>query len=198
MLKIVSILRVKLDVHMEDIIGNVMRINERDIFDYVFYPDNLSNEKVEYLKTSKIFDEEIEFYLALKNELGKKLPDEIKLKIAEKIPIYNPIKYHVLYPADEPQKKRKNDYLILAAATPKETPSVTSKTFIDEANHYLIRLLNFRKSAKIYVFSTTEEVLKDYKIVLQPSGKVFHQADNVNPIETDEPVEAENIELQFN
>ena len=39
-----------------------MNISERDIFDFVFYPENLSTEKVTHLKNSKVFDDEIDFY----------------------------------------------------------------------------------------------------------------------------------------
>lgn len=68
---------------------------------------------------------------------------------------------------------------------------------VDENNHYLIRLLNFKDSAKIYVFSTTEEVLKNYQIVIKPSGQTFEQDDNSKPIEVKFPLAAENIELHF-
>src|SRR3990167_6271723 len=141
-----------------------MNINERDMFNFVFYPENLSTEKVEHLKNSKIFDAEIDFYRSLKKSLEEELTDDVKQKLAEKIPLYVPMKIFVLYPVKETLKKRKNDIPILAADSTKEKPSVTAKTFIDEHNHYLIRLLNFKESSKIYVFSTTEETLKNYKV----------------------------------
>lgn len=174
-----------------------MNITERDLFDFVFFPENLSNERIEYLKTSGIFDEELDFYRSVKKSMEEELTEEVKRKIAEKIPIYNPAKFYILYPVKEPQK-RKRKFPILVAASPKEKPAVVAKTFADEANHYLIRLLNFKHSAKIYVFSTTEEVLKNYKIVIRPSGQSFQQSDNSSPIEINIPIEAENIELQFN
>lgn len=175
-----------------------MNISERDMFNFVFYPENLSTEKVEHLKNSKIFDEEIDFYRSLKKSLEEELTDDVKQKLAEKIPLYVPLKIFVLYPVKEHVKKRKNDVPIFAAASPKEIPAVTAKTFIDENNHYLIRLLSFKESSKIYVFSTTEGALKNYKIVVKPSGQTFEQNDNSSPIEISTPIEAEKIELQFN
>lgn len=175
-----------------------MNISERDIFDFVFYPENLSTEKVEHLKNSKVFDEEISFYRLLRNSMEEELSEDVKLKLAEKIPLYVPMKIFVLYPVKETLKKRKNDIPILAADSPKEKPAVAAKTFIDENNHYLIRLLNFKESSKIYVFSTTEESLKNYKVIVKPSGQTFEQIDNSLPIEISTPIEAENIELQFN
>jgi len=175
-----------------------MNISERDIFDFVFYPENLSTEKVTHLKNSKVFDDEIDFYRSLKKSLEEELTEDLKQKLAEKIPLYVPLKIFILYPVKETVKKRKNDVPIFAADSPKEKLAVMAKTFIDEANHYLIRLLNFKDSSKIYVFSTTEGTLKNYKVIVKPSGKVFEQIDNSSPIELDSPIEAESIELQFN
>ncbi|NWF89906.1 MAG: hypothetical protein HXY50_10650 [Ignavibacteriaceae bacterium] len=175
-----------------------MNITERDIFDFVFYQENLSSEKVEYLKTSRIFDEEIAFYRSLKKSLNEELSEEVKRKIAEKIPLYNPARFHVLYPVRDTFPKRNNHIPVLAAATPNENSSISAKTFIDEAHHYLIRLINFKNSSKIYCFSTSEEKLKNYKVIILPSGKTFEQSDNSSPIEIDQQIEAEKIELQFN
>jgi hypothetical protein len=175
-----------------------MDISERDIFNFVFYPEKLSVEKVEHLKTSKLFDEEIDFYRLLRNSMEEELSEDVKLKLAEKIPLYVPMKIFVLFPVKETVKKRKNDVPIFAAASPNEKPAVAAKTFMDENNHYLIRLLNFKDSSKIYVFSTTDEILKNYKVVVKPSGQTFGQIDNSSPIEISTPIEAESIELQFN
>lgn len=174
-----------------------MKISEKEIFDYVFYPENLTKDKVEYLKNSRLFNEEINFYHSLKKAMDEELSYEVKQKLGEKIPIYILQKVIVLYPVKEPTKKSKIHLPVLAAASEKQKPAVSVKTFIDESNHYLIRLLNFKDSAKIYVFSTTEEVLKNYQVVIKPSGQTFEQDDNLKPIEFKSPLEAENIELHL-
>ncbi|HAB54406.1 MAG TPA: hypothetical protein DCE80_19870, partial [Ignavibacteriales bacterium] len=83
-----------------------MNISERDIFNFVFYPKNLSTEKVTYLKNSKVFDEEIDFYRSLKKSLEEELTEDLKQKLAEKIPLYVPLKIFILYPVKETVKKR--------------------------------------------------------------------------------------------
>lgn len=175
-----------------------MHVSERDIFDFVFYPENLSKQKNEYLKNSNLFSEEINFYSLLKKSLEEEISEEVKLKIAQNILLYTYVKVFVLYPAREIKKKRKNDVTILATASEKEKSSVEVKTFLDENNQYLIRLLNFKNSAKIYVFSTTEEVIRIYKVVIHPTKITFEQSDNSSPIEIDTPIEAKKIELKFN
>lgn len=175
-----------------------MKITERDIFNFVFFRDNLSAEKVNYLKNSKNFIQEIDFYLSLKKSFDEELSEVVKQRIAEKIPIYVPSKIFFLFPVEQQSKKRTNSKSVLAAATSEVSSEVHVKTFIDETNRYLIRLLNYENSSKIYVFSTTDEVLKNYRIIIKPSEQIFEQIDNSSPIEIDWPVEAENIELQFN
>lgn len=175
-----------------------MKITERELFDFVFFPENLPNDKVEYLKNFKEFDDEIKFYHSVKDSFDEELREDIKQKIAERIPIYIPAKIFFLFPVKKTVKEKNGDVTVLAAASPKEKPSVKAKTFIDESNHYLIRLLNFKDSSKIYVFSTTEEVLRNYKVKIKPSGQTFEQSDNSTAIEINSPIEAENIELQFN
>lgn len=175
-----------------------MKISERDLFDFVFYPENLSSQKVEYLKTSKVFDEEINYYRTLKKSLAEELPFEVKQKIADRIPIYKLTNSVMLYPVKAKRRKPNGTATVLAADSPEEKPFVTAKTFIDHANHYLIRLLNFKNSSKIFVFSTTDEILRNYKVIVKPSGQSFEQIDNSSPIEISTPIEAENIELQFN
>lgn len=174
-----------------------MNISERDIFQFVFYPENLSNEKLEHLKTSKVFAEEIHFYKSLKNIFMEELTDEIRQKLAEKIPLYFPQKIFVLLPVKEVLKKRRNDVPVFAAASEKIKPDFTSKTFIDKSNNYLIKLLKFKNSSKIFVFSVTGEKLTNYRVVVNPSGQTFEQSDNSSPIEIDTLIEAESIELKF-
>lgn len=183
---------------LRNYLGFEMKITERDIFNFVFFRDNLSVEKVNYLKNSKNFIEEIDFYLSLKQSFDEELSEDVKQKIAEKISIYIPSKIFFLFPVEQHSKKRTNSKSVLAAATSDAPSEVHVKTFVDETNRYLIRLLNFKDSAKIYVFSTTDEVLKNYRIIIKPSEQTFEQNDNSSPIEIDWPIEAENIELQFN
>lgn len=175
-----------------------MNINERDIFNFVFYPETLVREKNEYLEKTNLFEEEVNFYKQLKGSLSEELSAEIKNKIVEKIPLYKPAKIFFLQPVRDNIKKKKNDVLVLAADSPKEKADVVVKTFSDVDNNYLIRLVNFKESAKVFVFSTTDEVMENYRIVIQPSGKTFEQADNSSPIEIDSPIEADSIELKFN
>ncbi len=174
-----------------------MEITERDIFNFVFFKSSVSSEKIKFIKEKNEFSTGIKFYQALKAAIGKNIPVEVKNKLKEKIPAYNSLIY-ILNPVKDKVRKKKVTDLILAADSPKIKSKMTSATFIDDEKHYLIKLHNFENSAKIYVFSTNEEQIKNYKIIIRPSNRIYEQTDNSKPLSIDFPIEASSIELQFN
>ena len=174
-----------------------MKITERDIFNFVFYNDLLSTEKREYIEESGNFSKGIRFYQSLKEAINQNLSVEIKNFISEKIPAYNPIKFK-LYPIKDVKSKKKNSNLTLAADSPETNTKMEASTFIDEEKRYLAKLLVSDKSSKIYVFSTNDEQLENYKLIIHPSNKIFEQINNSQPLIVDSPIEVSSIEIQFN
>ena len=57
------------------------KITERDIFNFVFYPETLSSSKKSVLESETEFIEEIEFYNDLKESLTAELSNEVKMEI---------------------------------------------------------------------------------------------------------------------
>ncbi len=174
-----------------------VEISERDIFNFVFFEDLVSPEKTKFISGTNDFGEIINFYSSLKSALAKNIPLKIKNKIREKIPVYRVLSYK-LFPLTNSSLKKKSSGLTLAADSPLIKSKMTNATFIDEEKHFLIKLLNFENSAKIFVFSTDDEIIKNYKIIIQPSNIIFEQTDNSQPILIDSTVEASSIELEFN
>lgn len=183
---------------LRNYLGFEMKITERDIFNFVFFKENLTVEKMEYLKHSKEFVEEIDFYLSLKQSFDVELNDDIKQRIANKISVYVPSKIFLLFPIEKQIKRRLNNKSVLAAATSETSAEFEVKTYIDENKQYLVRLLNSKNHSKIYVFSTSEEVLRNFQVIIKPSGQKFEQSNNYSPIELDKPLQADNILLKFN
>jgi hypothetical protein len=66
-----------------------MEITERDLFNFVFFREKLSVEKADYIESSEMFNEEIEFFASLKEKLADEVPDDIKGKLASGISDYN-------------------------------------------------------------------------------------------------------------
>ena len=112
-------------------------ITERDIFSFVFFPETLSEEKIEFLERKGDNFEPVEFYRKLKEAISSDLSPETRRKIAEKIPAYKlPIAIE-LFPVKDNFPKRTSDVPILAAASAAEEPAVTAQTFIDKNKTFL-------------------------------------------------------------
>jgi len=172
-------------------------ITENDIFNYVFFRYLLKQEKIHSIEQNSMYVENVEFYTNLKKRFIRDIPQEIKKRISDKIAQYRPINKVLLTLIKEESVKKKKDFLVLAADSPKEEPRISSRTFVNEENGYLIKLINLRNSERIFVFSAFEKVLRNYKIILHPSGKSFFQSDNSIPLEIDYKIEVDNIELEF-
>ena len=88
-------------------------------------------------------------------------------------------------------------YLLEAAASEENTPKMVTKTFVDDGKDYLIKLLTYGNKTKVFVFSTHDEIVKDFDIVIQPQNLRFHIEDNTEPLKIDQAIEAEQISLEF-
>lgn len=179
------------------------KITEKDLFDFVFFPALLSKEKFLYLENSNDFSNEIEFFTELKRSLQKEISDEERILISKKIPAYSfdvsnsTTKIIHLYPIELPKKKVKG--LILAAASENNgKPKVTSRTFYDDNKTYIIKVINYENSSKIFVFSTQYEVIKNFDLVIAPQNLRYHIDDNTVPLELDFNVLPESVTLEFN
>lgn len=173
-------------------------ITELDIFNFVFHPELISKEKERYLEGSPEFRDEIEFYSSLKKSLVEELSSEVRQKIASKIDSYKPGNIIYLYPVDEYQNRKLSNNVRLAAASPEEKPKVSSKTFYDEEKTYIIKVINYEKNSKVFVFSTQYELIKDFELNILPQNLKYHLSDNSAPLELDFKVEPESISLEFN
>lgn len=173
-----------------------MKISERDIFNFVFYPDLVREEIKMFLHSIEDSTDAIFFYKELKDSLSKDLLLSIKQKLAKKIKLYKFNNVIQLYPVQEINKKRNGT--VLAAASVDEKPKIITKTFYDADKTYIIKVINYTENAKIFVFSTQQEMIKDFEIIILPENKKYHCNDNSLPLELNAPVEAESIQIEFN
>lgn len=174
-----------------------MIIDEQDIFNFVFFPNNVSEEKTKLLETDKSFSEAIEFYNQLKLNSERELTNSVKKKLAEKIPAYKLTHVIVLHPLNALTLRTQNDSR-MAAATRELIPKTTTKTFVDSDKDYLIKVLNYGNETKVFVFSTKDEEVKNFDIVIEPQNLKFHFEDNSEPLIINQSVDAEKIQLKFN
>jgi hypothetical protein len=179
------------------------KITEKDLFDYIFFPDLLSKEKYQYLGNSNKFSEEIEFFTELKKSLRRELTEHEKILISKRFPFYS--NYVVndtsriihLYPEDLPKKKVKG--LELSAASVNNSKSeIITRTFYDDNKTYIIKVINHHSYSKIFVFSTLDAIIKNFEITVFPQGIKYHFDDNTKPLLLDYNIYPEKVALEFN
>jgi len=173
-------------------------ITERDIFNFVFFPELIPTEKERILATSTDFQDELEYYSSIKESLSDEINHEIKKKLSSKINVYKPENIIYLYPVGEHTHKKQSNNLVLAAASPEDKPKISSKTFYDEEKTYIIKVINYEKSSRVFVFSTQYELIKDFELNILPQNLKYHLSDNSAPLELDFNVDPESISLEFN
>lgn len=173
-----------------------MIIDEIDIFNYVFFLANLSDEKRKQLESDKSFNDAIEFYKQLKLNSESEPPSSVRKKLAEKIPAYKLTDVIELYPLVEPRKQVQNGSR-LAASTKELTPKISTKTFVDNEKEYLIKVMSIDNETKVFVFSTNDQIIKDFDIVIKPNNLIFHLEDNSEPLIINQSIDVEKIQLKF-
>ncbi len=173
-------------------------INEQELFEYVFSPQNLSAEKIREIEQGESMREAIEFYKNLKLNLSKKVDESLKIKLAEKISAYTLPKIFTLYPNHIKDIIKAHKSNILAADTLEDELKVSAKTYTDKENNYLIRTVSTGNVTKIYVFSFTQMIVKDFYIVLEPSKEKYHVMDNCQPFVIEKLIDTESITIEFN
>ena len=173
-----------------------MKVTERDIFNFVFYPDLVREEIRSFLASIENSTDAIIFYKELKKSLEEELSLDLKIKIAKKIPSYSLTKMITLYPLKEHKAQKQNGNRLAAASTELKLKT-TTKTFIDNDKEYLIKVLNYGDITNVFVFSTKDEVVKNFDIIIEPYNLKYHFEDNSEPLKINKPIEAEKIELRF-
>jgi len=93
---------------------------------------------------------------------------------------------------------KKNNNFILAAASDTNQKSMSTRTYFDEDKIYIVKIINYENSSKIFVFSTMYEIIKDFDIIIEPQDLQYHLEDNMKPLELNFNIEPENIILKFN
>lgn len=173
-----------------------MIISEQDLFCYIFFPESISAEKRKLIEMDNLFNEALEFYRILKLNSESRPKDDLKRKIANKIPAYSLSNVIQLYALKEPGMPKQNGYHLAAGSTELK-PKMTTKTFVDNEKEYLIKILNYGDKTKVFVFSTKDEVVRNFDIVIEPHNLKYHFEDNSEPLKIDHSIDAEKIEIRF-
>lgn len=172
-------------------------ITEKDIYNYIFFPHLLDEEKKKIMTESTDYAGLIDVYRGIKAGTEKIPDNSIKNSLAAKIRLYDYNRFFRLKNVEGEKPKRKREFTVLAAASENEKPSVTAKSFLDENNQYLIRVIKTTDKTRIYSFSANEQEIKNFKLTILPAGKEFIMKDNSAPLEIDEDLVFEEVQLEL-
>ena len=150
-----------------------MNITEKDLFNYVFFPDSLSKQKCKQIVENKHkFSFEISFLAEYKENLKEKVSDKIIEKILSKLEAFNNRVGIVLEKTNNPRLFH-SEQLVLAAESPILEQKLRTDTFEDKNSEYLVKIITDKQQNRIFIFNKDNSEMKNVKINIEPSGKSF-------------------------
>lgn len=179
-----------------------MRIEEKDLFYYVFHRELLSREKQEYIDSNlHRFGESIRFLEDYKREFHNvpaeqvdKLTQEV-LKKADKLSS----KKGLLFTFN----KREGDFLSssnvkLAADSLQLNKTSGVETFSDSDSNYLIKVMYGKDETKIFIIERDYNTVENFELIIYPGEKSYHLEDNKDPLVINNVSVIDKIDLIIN
>ena len=174
-----------------------IKINEQDIFRYIFSPHLLSEVKRKYLRRNEKYENQITYYESVKKAIDSETFIDLKKKIATKIPEYTLANVFTLHPVKYEEKKERNGSVIFAAKAKEEQLKIKTHTFTDDEKQFLVRIVNFESVTKIYLFPRKDVLAENINIKVFPGGEDFFMKDSSSPLEIKKRIDVESIELRI-
>lgn len=168
-----------------------INITEEDIFKFVFNPENLSKEQLEYLNSNKDrFKKEIDYCKSLQVQSNVTEIDSIADQIIQKIKSFKIVE---LYP--QIIKPIEGNGVKLAAASILKEKKSNSMSFTDSESKYLIRIVKAESQHLLYLFSE-DKSKHDFRLTIHPSKTQYQITDLSKPIEILEEGVIEQINIE--
>ena len=160
-----------------------MKITEQDIFNYVFYPEELGHGIIEYIDLNKnLFKEQIEFCENIHVELNKLKAENNNIITLKKMP---PIKI-----------EQKSTYY-LAADSMSLDKSIKTETFINADNNLIAKVISYSSKTKIFILNEKNNTIKNFKLIVKPSNISYNIPNISEPIELPAGIEIESIDIEI-
>ena len=156
-----------------------MKITEKDIFYYVFYPSKVDADVFRHIDEGKDKFPQIDVYREIKDSSGQEVSPSVKQKLAGKIPAYKLSQVYELFPWTIEASEAKDVNPVLAAATVEVQSDNLSKTFIDKEKNIIIRLIGTVKRSRLYVFPVSGDKLGEFSLTLNPGQQKFYFKDSL-------------------
>lgn len=169
-----------------------MKITERDIFNYVFYPEVLEEDKKKYIETSDKLQSQVDFYSSIKSSMNQEVPERIKQKINEKIKAQNAKKRIMLSPInqlDAPQEVA----IKLAAKSIEPDEYLKIVNYSDTEQQFLAKIQSYDQHTKIFIIPVDTKTISDISLTIYPQKISYHLESSNEALVIDEAID--NIEF---
>jgi hypothetical protein len=152
---------------------NKISITEEDLFRFVFYKNELSEEKRIYLEENReLFAEELNFLRSFEQ-------NTIEVRSAD---VNVPSNVMILRKDTSIQRSR-NGRLKLAAASETITKNIETATFKDGSQNYLVRQVIEKDKNQLFLFPRLEDKSVNISIALFPSKLKYHSSKTATTID---------------
>lgn len=171
-----------------------MKITEKELFDFVFNPELLSESKKNFLTQSGPFKDELKFLGELKLSFTNKNRDELFDKFLQKLASEISYKVNELYPKEI--KVNKNIVYRLSAASLDLNKKTETITFIDKDSRFLVKLLRREGKSSLYVFDVNHNLNRKVRITIYPTMETYLMENLHFPLEFNDLSEVDMIHLE--
>ncbi len=159
-----------------------MKISEKDIFNFVYYPGKLKEEIKNYIFSNrKLFEEEIRLCQITKNGLTGEYAQLKNLIILDKMPAL--------------ELNQQPKYLI-AADSINLKKSVKTETYVNKENRIFAKAVFYKDKTRVFVYSEDSSIPADFKIILKPSDLSFIIDSGNEPIDLPAGLEIDSIYIE--
>ena len=153
-----------------------MNITEKDIYKFVFYKSELSQEKQNFISINlDKFAASIELLNEIKLNTENEVSSVTIKKITDLIEQDQPNKEIILTPIDF---KNCSDYLTLAADSKSYDGNNTTQTFTDNGNNYIAKIVKGDNETKLFLFANTSIENSEISFVIHPSNEKYSLENN--------------------
>ncbi len=160
-----------------------MIITERDIFNFVNYPEKLDREKADYIRSRRaLFKEQIGYCEEEKREIDERVQNGMKVFHLMRVPYI---------------EKKKEPVYYLAADSINLDKTIRTETYVSEGERYYIKAVFYSDKTKIFVFGGNETRIKNFKLMIKPSEKTYIMESNDAPLELPAEVHIDSIRLEL-
>ena len=170
-----------------------MVVSEKDLFNFVFWKESLSKQKVEYIINNFLrYRESIKFLQKLFDEFANELPPKIWDKLVKKLNESYKKKIFILKKNNFRGKQYGNTPKLCAQSQYEEHP-LQVDTFTEETSNFFIKVFTDSIKNKIYFFADDSKIINGIEFQIYPSGKTFKISEDSNPVIISPKEKIENI-----